>query len=134
MPLFRGVFGLLNPFSWFTSRAECKKDIVHCEIEVQDDDLVCFCLAFIVVLKTKGSYSNIFITLSLTSGRLQRKHVMQYQKLQIGNYPAKMKLNNMTWKTLSVVIFQWNRHHVLLKLMFVLMKMTNAVHWKNAVR
>ncbi|KAL6742436.1 hypothetical protein Aduo_015586 [Ancylostoma duodenale] len=39
MPLLRGVLGLLNPFSWFASRAECKEDFVQCEIEVQDDDL-----------------------------------------------------------------------------------------------
>ncbi|EYB96946.1 hypothetical protein Y032_0145g2497 [Ancylostoma ceylanicum] len=39
MPLFRGVVNLFNPFSWFASRADCKEDFVHREVEVQEEDL-----------------------------------------------------------------------------------------------
>ncbi|KHJ75419.1 hypothetical protein OESDEN_24965 [Oesophagostomum dentatum] len=38
MPILRNVFGLLNPFSWFTSSRAGKEEVFQCEIEVQDEE------------------------------------------------------------------------------------------------
>ncbi|RCN44366.1 hypothetical protein ANCCAN_09643 [Ancylostoma caninum] len=59
--------------------------------------------------------------------------MMDQQELKIRNCLAKVKMNSMSWKILSAVIYQWMKRYVLPNLVTVLIEMMKEVHWRNVV-